>query len=246
MSEKKITIRLETKDDYRNVENLTREAFWNVYRPGCMEYYVLHCYRDDPAFVPELDFVMELDGELIGQVIYVWSEIDCDDGRKVPIMTFGPIGIAPAYKRQGYGKKLLDYGACGQAHGTGQLCRSFAAYLVPAAFQRPKDYVDQKRNRATDQKWREQRKHRAEKTQNSVKVYQCPCEYDQQHQCAGNIANDRLVRPFAFLRRGILISVTGCVLRFLRHVSSFPLLCTGPFKSESTFAALYTHPTPKL
>ena len=109
MSEKKITIRLETKDDYRNVENLTREAFWNVYRPGCMEYYVLHCYRDDPAFVPELDFVMELDGELIGQVIYVWSEIDCDDGRKVPIMTFGPIGIAPAYKRQGYGKRLLDY-----------------------------------------------------------------------------------------------------------------------------------------
>ena len=93
MTEKKITIRLETKDDYRNVENLTREAFWNVYRPGCMEHYVLHCYRDDPAFVPELDFVMELDG----------------DGRKVPIMTFGPIGISPAYKRKGYGKKLLDY-----------------------------------------------------------------------------------------------------------------------------------------
>ena len=56
MSEKKITIRLETKDDYRAVENLTRESFWNVYRPGCMEHYVLHCYRDDPAFVPELDF----------------------------------------------------------------------------------------------------------------------------------------------------------------------------------------------
>ena len=109
MSEKNIIIRLETKDDYRAVENLTREAFWNVYRPGCMEHYVLHCYRDDPAFVPELDFVMELNGELIGQVIYVRSEIDCDDGRKVPIMTFGPIGIAPAYKRQGYGKQLLDY-----------------------------------------------------------------------------------------------------------------------------------------
>ena len=90
MSEKNITIRLENKDDYRAVENLTRESFWNVYRPGCMEHYVLHCYRDDPAFVPELDFVMELDGELIGQVIYVRSEIDCDDGRKVPIMTFGP------------------------------------------------------------------------------------------------------------------------------------------------------------
>ena len=67
MSEKNIIIRLETKDDYRAAENLTREAFWNVYRPGCMEHYVLHCYRDDPAFVPELDFLMELDGELIGQ-----------------------------------------------------------------------------------------------------------------------------------------------------------------------------------
>ena len=104
-----ITIRFEKEADYRNTENLTREAFWNVYRPSCTEHYVLHCYRDDPAFVPELDFVMELNGELIGQVIYVRSEIECDDGRSVPIMTFGPIGIAPAYKRQGYGKRLLDY-----------------------------------------------------------------------------------------------------------------------------------------
>lgn len=109
MSEKNIIIRLEEKSDYRAVENLTREAFWNVYRPGCMEHYVLHCYRNDPAFVPELDFVMELDGELIGQVIYVRSEINCDDGRKIPIMTFGPISIVPAFKRQGYGKLLLDY-----------------------------------------------------------------------------------------------------------------------------------------
>lgn len=109
MSEKNIIIRLEEKSDYRAVENLTREAFWNVYRPGCMEHYVLHCYRNDPAFVPELDFVMELDRELIGQVIYVRSEINCDDGRKIPIMTFGPISIVPAFKRQGYGKLLLDY-----------------------------------------------------------------------------------------------------------------------------------------
>ena len=109
MKDNKITIRLETKNDYRETENLTREAFWNVYRPGCMEHYVLHCYRRDPAFVPELDFVMELDGELIGQVIYVRSEIVCDDGRKVPIMTFGPIGIAPDYKRKGYGKRLARW-----------------------------------------------------------------------------------------------------------------------------------------
>lgn len=109
MEERKIVIRPEREEDRRNTEELTREAFWNVYRPGCMEHYVLHRYRDDPAFVPELDLVMELDGVLIGQVIYVRSEIDCDDGRKVPIMTFGPIGIAPACKRQGYGKRLLDY-----------------------------------------------------------------------------------------------------------------------------------------
>lgn len=109
MSDNKIIIRNETKEDYKKVENLTREAFWNVYRPGCTEHYVLHSYRSDPAFVPELDFVMELNGELIGQVIYVRSEIECAGGRKLPIMTFGPISIAPKYKRQGYGKRLLDY-----------------------------------------------------------------------------------------------------------------------------------------
>ena len=109
MTDNNIIIRNETKEDYKKVENLTREAFWNVYRPGCSEHYVLHSYRSDPAFVPELDFVMELNGELIGQVIYVRSEIECAGGRKLPIMTFGPISIAPKYKRQGYGKRLLDY-----------------------------------------------------------------------------------------------------------------------------------------
>ena len=109
MSEKNITIRPETESDDRAAENLTREAFWNVYRPGCMEHYVLHCFRTDPAFVPELDLVMELDGTLIGHIMYARSEIACSDGRALPIMTFGPISIAPEYKRQGYGKCLLDY-----------------------------------------------------------------------------------------------------------------------------------------
>ena len=109
MSEKNITIRPETESDDRAVENLTREAFWNVYRPGCMEHYVLHCFRTDPAFVPELELVMELDGTLIGHIMYARSEIVCSDGRALPIMTFGPISLAPEYKRQGYGKCLLDY-----------------------------------------------------------------------------------------------------------------------------------------
>ncbi len=84
-------------------------AFWNVYRPGCTEHYVLHVLRDDPAFVPELDFVMEADGKLIGHVMYMRSEIHADDGRVIPAMTFGPISIAPAYQRQGYGAILLRH-----------------------------------------------------------------------------------------------------------------------------------------
>lgn len=104
-----LIIRKEEEKDYRETENLVREAFWNVYRPGCMEHYVLHRFRNDESFVPELDFVAELDGKIIGQVIYVRAAIDCDDGRKIPVMTFGPISIAPDYKRKGYGKILLDY-----------------------------------------------------------------------------------------------------------------------------------------
>ena len=101
------TIRTETPADYRTVENLTREAFWNVYRPGCTEHYVLHRFRGLPDFVPELDLVMEVEGKLVGHVMYVRSAIQTDDGRTVPIMTFGPISIAPEYKRRGYGTILL-------------------------------------------------------------------------------------------------------------------------------------------
>ena len=106
---KNLIIRNETPADYRTVENLTRESFWNVYRPGCLEHYVLHTFRNDPAFVPELDLVMELDGAIIGHVMYVRSAIKTDDGRMIPIMTFGPICIAPEHQRRGYGKILLDH-----------------------------------------------------------------------------------------------------------------------------------------
>ena len=108
MNTNDITIRLEKKEDYRAVENLVREAFWNVYRPGCSEHYVIHVLRDDPAFVKELDLVMELRGELIGQNMFMRTVIDADDGRTIPILTMGPIGITPERKRKGYGKKLLD------------------------------------------------------------------------------------------------------------------------------------------
>ena len=102
-------IRPEEQGDYREVENLIRESFWNVYRPGCSEHYVIHVLRDDPAFVKELDFVMEQDGQLIGQNMFMNTVIEADDGSAVPVLTMGPICIAPALKRQGYGKALLDY-----------------------------------------------------------------------------------------------------------------------------------------
>jgi len=120
---KNYIIRRETKDDYRNVENLVRESFWNVYRPGCTEPYLIHCLRNDPAFVSDLDFVMEIDGKIMGQIIFMHSEIAAYDGRTVPIMTFGPISIAPEYKRQGYGKILLDYALEKAADmGAGAVC----------------------------------------------------------------------------------------------------------------------------
>ena len=103
-----VVIRAETEADYREVENLVRESFWNVYRPGCLEHYVIHVLRDDPAFVKELDLVMELDGNLIGQNMFMKTHIDADDGRRIGVLTMGPICIAPERKRRGFGKLLLD------------------------------------------------------------------------------------------------------------------------------------------
>ena len=104
-----MNIRLEQPQDYREVENLTREAFWNVYRPGCTEHYVLNQYRTNPDFIPELDFVMEENGKIIGHVMFSKAEIILDDGTAFPSWTFGPISIHPEYKRKGYGLKLLQY-----------------------------------------------------------------------------------------------------------------------------------------
>lgn len=123
MNKNNIIIRLEKKEEYREVENLVRESFWNVYRPGCLEHYVLNQLRTDEAFVPELDFVMEKDGKLIGQNMFMRAKIQADDGRDIPIMTMGPIGIAPEFKRQSYGKILLDYSLEKAAElGAGALC----------------------------------------------------------------------------------------------------------------------------
>ena len=108
MNKNDCIIRLEKKKDHREVESLIRDSFWNVYRPGCYEHYVIHRLRDDPAFVKELDLVMEKDGVIIGQNMFMKTVIETDDGRIIDVLTMGPICIAPELKRKGYGKKLLD------------------------------------------------------------------------------------------------------------------------------------------
>ena len=109
MNKNDIIIRLEKPEERRQVENLIRESFWNVYRPGCSEHYVIHVLRNDPAFVGELNFVMEQGGRIIGQNMFMKTVIEADGGGTVPVLTMGPICITPELKHRGYGKTLLDY-----------------------------------------------------------------------------------------------------------------------------------------
>lgn len=101
-------IRRETAADYRAVEELHRNAFWNVHVPGCSEHYLAHVLRKHPDFIPELDLVYELDGEIVGNVMYTKSELLEESGNSTGILTFGPIGVAPEYQRRGIGKALLE------------------------------------------------------------------------------------------------------------------------------------------
>ena len=105
----RLTIRLEEPGDYRVTENLVRESFWNVYRPGCLEHFVLHEFRSRPEFCPDLDLVLIRDGELIGQIMYVKNVLRTDSQMELPILTMGPICIHPNYQRRGFGKFLLDH-----------------------------------------------------------------------------------------------------------------------------------------
>jgi len=123
MNKNNIIIRSERPQDYREAENLVRESFWNVYRPGCLEHYILHRMRSSPDFVPELSLVMEADGRMIGQNVFVKAVIRADSGRDIPIMTMGPICIAPELKGQGLGKMLLDHSLeRAREFGCGALC----------------------------------------------------------------------------------------------------------------------------
>lgn len=102
-------IRLENEDDYLYVENLVRDSFWNVYRPGAYEHYIVHNLRNHPSFIKDLAYVIEKDGEIIGHINYSKGQIDFDDADSKEALVLGPISIDKRYQNRGYGTKLIDY-----------------------------------------------------------------------------------------------------------------------------------------
>ena len=106
---KNLTIRLETEKDYRAVEELTREAFWNVYKPGADEHYFVHQMRNHPDFSPALAFVLELDGRIVGNIMYTKAWLEDENGKRKEILSFGPLCVAPEYQRQKLGKMLIEH-----------------------------------------------------------------------------------------------------------------------------------------
>ena len=104
-----LNIRNERESDYKIVEDITRKAFYNVYVPGCMEHYLVHIMRGHEDFIPELDFVIELDGQIVGDIMYTKAKLTDEGGTEKEIVTFGPVSILPKYQRKGYGKMLIEH-----------------------------------------------------------------------------------------------------------------------------------------
>ncbi|MBO7398477.1 MAG: N-acetyltransferase [Clostridia bacterium] len=104
-----MTIRLETEKDYRAVEEFTREAFWNVYKPGADEHYYAHMMRSHPDFIPELDFVLEDGGRIIGSIMYTKAWLEDENGFRKEIVSFGPLCVAPEFQRRRLGKLLIEH-----------------------------------------------------------------------------------------------------------------------------------------
>lgn len=104
-----INIRNEAPEDYREVEELTKKAFWNVNVPGCDEHYIAHILREHADFISELDFILTLNGKIIANIMYTKSRLSDETGAEKEIVTFGPFSVLPEYQRMGYGKKLLEY-----------------------------------------------------------------------------------------------------------------------------------------
>lgn len=103
-----VKIRNEKETDYERVEEITRKAFWNLYIPGCIEHYLVHVMRSHKDFLPELDLVIEVDNQVIGNIMYTKAKLVDESGEEKEILTFGPVCIIPEYQRMGYGKMLIE------------------------------------------------------------------------------------------------------------------------------------------
>ena len=113
-----LTIRREQAADHTAVETLIRRAFWNLYVPGCNEHYLAHIMRTHADFVPELDLVLQMDESIIGSILYTRATLIDAQGQEKPVLTFGPVCIAPEHQRKGYGKQLMHHSfACARALG---------------------------------------------------------------------------------------------------------------------------------
>ncbi|MDO5826458.1 MAG: GNAT family N-acetyltransferase [Methanosphaera sp. rholeuAM130] len=104
-----MTIRLEERTDYLKVEHLIRDAFWNIYRPGCFEHYIVHNLRYDPSFIRQLDYVLEEDNRIIGHIAYSKNKLVYDNDKKIDVVTLGPVSIDPDYQGKGNGTKIINY-----------------------------------------------------------------------------------------------------------------------------------------
>ena len=104
-----ISIRLEEEDDYRPVESLTREAFWNLYKPGCNEHLLVHKIRKVPAFVKELSLVACDGDKIVGNIIYSKAKVINGENKEFEVLCIGPIGVLPAYQKQGIGSLLMNH-----------------------------------------------------------------------------------------------------------------------------------------
>lgn len=104
-----LIIRNEQETDRKIVEDITRKAFYNLYIPGCVEHYLVHHMRGHEDFIPELDFVAELDGQVIGNIMFTRAKLTDEQRMEKDILTFGPLCIVPEHQRKGLGKKLLEH-----------------------------------------------------------------------------------------------------------------------------------------
>ena len=130
--DKVIKIRNEAETDYERVEEIARKAFWNIYVPGCIEHYLVHVMRSHKDFLPELDLVIEVDNQIIGNIMYTKAKLVDESGEEKEILTFGPVCIMPEYQRMGYGKLLMEH-SFKQAAALG--------YDVIVIFGNPNNYV---------------------------------------------------------------------------------------------------------